>query len=293
MKPAAQGNAAVVQASLLMVLGASLTAVDGAIVKSVAGELHPLQIYFFRCLFALAVMLPFVIGNRIPLRTTHLPLHILRAVLKLVSIVTLMFAITMLPLATVTAIGFASPLFVIIGAMLWFGDSAGRRRLLGLALGFVGVLVVVRPSDGLGEAGAIVALVAAIMAAAVTLLMKYSSSREPAAGIVALNLIISVPIALVTAIPVWVWPSQDVILLLVLQGALAALCQLCYVAAHSLAEATVLMPLDFLRLPAAIIIAFLLFQETVDLWTIVGAAIIFIAGAMALERRTSIGPPEG
>lgn len=277
-------GSATLQASLLMLLGAILTAVDAAIVKVVAVELHPLQIYFFRCLVALAVMAPFIMSGRIKLPTAHLPLHVVRAVLKLIGIVTLMFAITMLPLTTVTAIGFAAPLFVAIGAMLWFGESVRVRRLICLALGFGGVLIVVRPTSGLGDVGGLVALAAAMVTAAATLLMKFSSSREPATAIVALNLIISVPIALITAIPVWQWPSASLLGLLVLQGVLAVICQLCYVGAHSLAEATTLMPLDFLRLPAAIGIAYLVFQERPDLWTIAGAAVIFAAGAAALGR---------
>ena len=266
-----------------MVLGASLTAVDAAIVKIVAAEMHPLQIYFFRCLVALAVMAGFILRGRIELRSTHLPLHVARAVLKLVGVVTLMFAITMLPLANVTAIGFAAPLFVSLGAILWFSEKAEARHVVGLALGFLGVLVVVRPSAGFDDMGSLVAIAAAVVTAGATLLMKYSSSREPASRIVALNLIISVPISLLAALPVWSWPSPSLLVLLLLQGALAAVCQLCYVTAHSLAGATTLMPLDFLRLPATIAVAYLVFTEMPDLWTIVGAMVIFLAGGITLR----------
>lgn len=272
------------QATMLMLLGAVLTAVDASIIKIVAVELHPLQIYFFRCVVALAVMAPFIQRGMIVVRTNHLALHIVRAVLKLVGIVALMFALTMLPLTTVTAIGFAAPLFVALGAIFLFGESVRIRRLISLVLGFGGVLIVVRPTNGLGDAGAIVALSAAMITATAILLMKYSSSREPATAIVALNLIISTPIALITAVPVWHWPSASLLGLLLLQGALAALCQLCFVGAHALADATTLMPLDFLRLPAAIVLAYLVFLEYPDVWTIVGAGIIFAAGILALDR---------
>lgn len=266
-----------------MMVGASLTAVDAAIVKIVAVEMHPLQIYFFRCLVALAVMAGFILRGHIELRTSDLPLHVTRAVLKLVGVVTLMFAITMLPLANVTAIGFAAPLFVSLGAIIWFGERAATRHVIGLVLGFVGVLIVIRPSAGFDDIGSLVAVAAAVVTAGATLLMKYSSSREPASRIVALNLIISVPISLLAALPVWSWPSPSLLGLLVLQGTLAALCQFCYVTAHSLAGATTLMPLDFLRLPATIAVAYLVFTEMPDLWTILGAMVIFVAGGITLR----------
>ncbi len=275
---------ALLRAGLLMTLGALLTAIDATIVKIVAADLHPLQIYFFRCLVALAVMSGFILRGRIALSSNDLALHVVRAVLKLVGMVTLMFALTMLPIATVTSIGFAAPIFVSVGAILWFGEPARARHVLGLVLGFCGVLIVVRPTAGFDDVGSIVAIGAAVMAAAATLLMKYSSSRDPVSTIVALNLVISVPISLLASIPVWTWPSPSMLVLLLLQGVLAALCQFCVVAAHSLASATTLMPLDFLRLPAAIVMAYLVFAEMPDLWTIVGAAIIFIAGIVPLRN---------
>lgn len=287
MRRSAKARTGIFRASLLMVAGALLTAVDAAIVKVVAVEVHPLEIYFFRCLVALTGMVPFVMRGNIKLETAHLPVHIVRAVLKLIGVVTLMFAITMLPLATVTSIGFVTPLFVAIGATLLFGEKVRMKRLICLLLGFGGVLIVIRPNEGLAEAGVLVALAAALFAAIAMLLMRYSSAREPATTIVVLNLMISIPIAFVAALPFWTWPSPTLLGLLVLQGALAALCQLAFVGAHALAEANTLMPLDFLRLPAALVIAYFVFNEQVDLWTIIGAATIFFAGALALDRKRS------
>lgn len=280
-----------VQASLLIIAGALLTAADSAIIKMLASDLHPLQIYFFRCLLALVVIAPFMIRSRIEVRRSELPVHVVRAVLKLVGIVTLMFAISMLPLATVTAIGFVTPLFVSLGAMLWFRERPSLGALLCIAIGFGGVLVVVRPTEGFGDVGVIVALAAAMVTALATLLMKRSSSREPVSTIVLLNLVISVPIALVASLPFWAWPSASLMGLLVLQGTIAAACQLCYVRAYSLADATRLMPLDFLRLPAAIGIAWFAFAERPELWTIVGAIVIFAAGLASLKAGRRILPP--
>lgn len=280
-----------VRASVLVVAGALLTAIDAAIIKVVATELHPLQIYFFRCLLALVVIAPLMLRGRLKMRRAELPVHVVRAVLKLIGIVTLMFAITMLPLATVTAIGFVTPLFVSAGAMLWLRERASMRVIACLAIGFGGVLIIVRPTDGFGEIGVIVALAAAFVTALANLLTKHSSSREPAATIVLLNLVISVPIALVAALPVWTWPSAPLLGLLLVQGAIAAVCQLCYVGAYALADASKLMPLDFLRLPAAIGIAFLVFSEHPDVWTIVGAVVIFAAGVASLRAGRQLLPP--
>lgn len=275
----------VLRPGLLMLAGAVLTAIDAALVKIIANELHPLQIYFFRCLVALSVLAGFILRGGIHLRTVDLPVHVIRAVLKLVGIVLLIYALTMLPIPTVTAISFMSPLMVSMGAVLWLGEKVQPRHLVGLLLGFCGVVVVARPTAGFESTGFIVAGCAALVSAAATLLMKYSSGREPASRIVALNLVISVPISLLAALPVWSWPSPALLGMLLLQGAAAAVCQLCYVTAHSLATATKLMPLDFLRLPAAIAIAYLVFAEMPDLWTIAGALLIFGAGAVNFYRR--------
>jgi drug/metabolite transporter (DMT)-like permease len=282
-----------VRASALMLMGALLSSVDAAIIKAIATDLHPLQIYFFRCLLALVVIAPFMLRHRIEVRRKELPVHLVRAVLKLIGIVTLMFAITLLPLATVTAIGFVTPLFVSLGAMLWFRERASLRALVCLAIGFAGVLVVIRPTSGFGEIGALVALAAALVTALANLMTKHSSTREPAMTVVLLNLVISVPIALAVALPFWTWPSVPLLGLLLVQGSIAAACQLCYVGAYALADASKLMPLDFLRLPAAIVIAYFIFMERPDLWTIVGAVVIFAAGLASLRAgRTALLPSE-
>lgn len=249
---------------------------DTALIRITAAELHPFEIAFFRNLFSLLLIVPWLwrMGPE-SLRTDRLALHLLRAALKLVTITAFFFAVKLMPLAEVTAIIFTTPLFVALGAALVLGEVLRLQRGLAILIGFVGVLIVLRPGSAVFDPIMLLALAAAVGQAAIALLLKFLARSEPTHRLVGLNLILTVPLALLMALPFWTWPSAWMLLVLLLQGALGALAQTAVTRAMALADASVLMPFEFIRLPLVVLIAWLAFGEASDFPVWLGAAVIF------------------
>lgn len=282
----------VARACLLMLVVAACNAIDTAIIRVVARELHPLEIGFFRNLFSLILILPWLyrVGPDV-FRTSRPGLHALRAVVKLAALVTLFYAISIMPLADVTAIAFTAPLFVAIGAVLFLGETMRIRRWSAIALGFAGVLVVLRPGTGVFDPRMLAAVVSAIGFAGIALLLKFLAGREPPATIVGLNLIITVPLALVLALPVWITPSPELLGWMALQGTLGALAQLAVTRAMAKADVSLLMPIEFVRLPLVVVIGYLAFGELADLWIWAGAALICGSTFYLTRREATLAAP--
>jgi drug/metabolite transporter (DMT)-like permease len=158
------------------------------------------------------------------------------------------------------------------------------RRWSAILVGFLGVLVVLRPGTAMFDPRMLAAVASAIGLAAIALLLKFLAGREPLVTIVGLNLVITVPLALLLTLPVWITPGVDLLGLMMLQGALGALGQFSAARAMALADASFLMPIEFVRLPLVVILAYVAFGELADLWTWAGAALIFVS-TFYLARR--------
>jgi drug/metabolite transporter (DMT)-like permease len=291
--PAGLTNPTVVGA-LLVTFAVSCVAVDTVIIRVVSSEIHPLEIAFFRNLFSVVAVLPFLVRSGLGgLKTPRLPLHIARAGLKLFALVCFFFAVSQSPMAMVTAIAFSSPLFIALGSMAFLGEPWRRMRLIGLVIGFAGVLLVIRPGFVPVDTSIMLAMLSALGLAAVGLLMKYVSVREAPHSIVALNVLLTVPIAGALMVPVWTTPSPMMLGLMIVQGLIGGVAQLSVSRAMSMADASVISPIEFLRLPLVVVLAWFLFQEPTDVWTIAGGSIIFaatLATVLNERRRRPIEP---
>ena len=165
-------------------------------------------------------------------------------------------------------------------------EQPRAMRVLAVVIGFVGVLLVLRPGQGEGiSTGLVYALIAALLTAVIQLLLKPMSMRDSAETLVAWNLIASVPIAAIPAVLVWTTPTPAEWGLLALQGALGALNMGLVTRAFSMAEASLLVPIDFLRLPIVAALAFAFFGQTVPMTTWIGGIVIF--GATLLMARSA------
>jgi drug/metabolite transporter (DMT)-like permease len=280
------------KASLLMLLVATITAVDTAIVRVLGSDLHTLEIVFYRTLFGLLAVAPWLWRHRLGLgRTANFRLHLGRALLKLLALLAFFQAIQGAPLASVTAIAFTTPLFVAVGAALVLGERLPALRIGAIVTGFLGVLVIVRPGPSLVEPALVYALAGAVGIAAIALMLKFLSGRDAPSTIVGLNLILSVPLAFVMALPVLTLPGLPTLALLACQGAAGAVSMTAVTRAMKLADASFLSPIEFVRLPLVALIAYLAFGEIADGWTWLGGGIIF-AAVVALtqsERRRPDG----
>jgi drug/metabolite transporter (DMT)-like permease len=198
--------------------------------------------------------------------------------------------VTLLPLSVAITVAFTTPLFVSLGSMLFLGERPRPLRLLALAAGFTGVYIVLRPDTVPIGMGAILALGAAIGLAGVALLMKVSSSREPALRIVLFNLLVTVPVALLLCLPVWSTPSPFSLLLLAIQGAGGLAAQFAFARAMKLADASLLILVDFIRLPLAVFLGLALFNEPVEMEIFLGGGIILAALLLLLRHEQRADP---
>ncbi len=284
-----QERAALAGVSIMMLVAVG-GALDSVIVRMLAGEIHPFVVGFTRVSFGLLAMLPLILHRPQMLRTKARFSHLLRAALKLASLVALFAALQAAPIATVTAIGFAAPLFVTLGAWAFFSERPGVLRFAGLGLGFVGVVIILAPAMGLGQGGALMlALLAAALTATIQLMLKLMGRADSADTLVAWNLILSVPLAALPAWWFWTQPTTAQWGLLALQGAIGTFSQLGVTRAFQLADASLIAPVDFLRLPLVALAGWLVFAELPRMATWVGASLIFVAivvmTASARKRR--------
>lgn len=281
-------------AIVLMLFVAIISATDAVIVRLLAGEIHPFVIGFTRASFGLLVMVPWMMRRPHILKTKRYALHALRAGLKLLSLVALFAALAGAPLASVTAIGFAAPVFVTVGAWFLLAEQPRPLRIFSAALGFVGVVVILKPAmvGGATATALWLALLSALLVATIQLILKVMGRTESAETLVAWNLITMVPLAALPAMYFWSTPTAMQWGLLALQGSLGALNQAAVTRAFQLGDASLVAPMDFLRLPLVAALAYMFFGEVAGLATWIGASLIFVSIALMASTARSRTPPE-
>lgn len=259
------------------------------LIRLASAELPPLQIVFFRNFFALLLFLPLLLRRGLGfLRSPQLGLHLLRGVNGLAAMTCYFTALAFAPLAEVTALGFAMPLFATLGAAAFLGEQLRWRRMLALAMGFVGVLIVLWPKLGAPTLGAGLALGAAALIGSAVVMVKKLTATDSPAQIAIWMVLVQTPIALVPALYVWVAPSWTALGLMLGVAAAGSLAHLSWTRASSLAEVGMLQPIEFVRLPLVAALAFMLFDETPTAWTWAGGAAIFAATSYIAWRENRI-----
>ena len=273
----------------LMVLVSAMMAVDSVLVRLLSPGVHPFVMGFTRALFGLAIIVPWIIRRKEILKTEYRSVHVVRAALKLAALVCFFFAFAAAPLADVTAIAFTSPIFVTLGAWIFLSESPQASRILAVVIGFAGVLVILRPGQASMPPGLVFALAGAVLTAAIQLILKKMAARDASETLVAWNLILTVPIAAVPALLVWSTPTPFEWAILAVQGMLGAVTMFLATRAMALAEASLITPFDFFRLPFVALLGYLIFAQAVPVSTWVGGTIIFVASLlMARSARRRI-----
>ncbi len=267
---------------LLAALGFSFMNV---LIRASAEELHAFQIAFFRNLFGLVFMLPwlFKYGYR-SFKTERLKLFIIRAVLGLISMFCYFWGITVLPLAKAVALSFTVPLFVTIGAALVLKETVNWRRWAAVLVGFIGTLIILRPTVDGDLFASLVVVGSSVTMAASVLIIKSLSRTEDANVIVMYMVLLMTPLSLPVAISVWQWPSMEIWVLVVLMGFLGSFAHLMFTMSLKMSDVTVVMPFDFARLPFIVVLAWVFFDQSVDRWTVIGAVTVFASGIYIAHR---------
>jgi drug/metabolite transporter (DMT)-like permease len=278
------------RAILWMLLGVLMFSAMTALIKAMAARYDSFQIAFFRSFFAFLTFLPIALFSGLQAFRTALPLqHVTRGLVGVAAMLTGYYAVANLPLALSTSISFATPLFLVVLAVLALGETVGWRRWAATAVGFVGVLISVRPTHGIAPA-AFVGIAAAALVACSVVVTKKMPVSEKAITIVIWSTMTSSVAALGPALAVWRTPDLHDLVFLAATGVVGAAGQAIFVHSYRLGEASAVGPVDYVRLVFATLIGLVWFGEWPDAWTAVGAALIvgstaYIAHREAVRRR--------
>lgn len=252
-------------------------------------HLNPYVMAFMRYLFGTLMLLPIVLklGLHRSMSTNRLPLHLFRGCIHACGMFLWFVGLPLTTLASVTALGFTGPIFVTIGAALFLGEKVRLRRWIAIAVGFAGAMIIIRPGIGDLGIGAICILISTPIFSASNLISKALARTETANKIVIWQhltiLIFACPVAL------WFWqtPSPTDLLWFVAAGLCGTLGHICQQNGYQLADITLLQPIGFLSLLWNALLGYFLFFQQPDVWTFVGAAVIF-ASALYISHREAV-----
>lgn len=276
------------------------------IVKLLGDRFHVGQLVFFRSAFALIPVLSAVIwtgGGLRSLATKRPGAHALRSLAGSTAMFTGFAALTLLPLADATAIGFAAPIVTVVLAVFMLNETVRLYRWTAVGIGFAGVLMMLAPHLGAGQTpsllGAAFALMGAIAAAFAMIFVRRMSiagdGKEPAAVIAFYFQITAAALALLTLPFVWTTPAFPDLILLVLSGLLGGLGQLLLTNAYSHADASTIAPFDYVAMIWAVLFGWLFLSEWPVPLVLIGAAIVSVAGISIAWREHRLGlkrPPK-
>jgi drug/metabolite transporter (DMT)-like permease len=272
-----------------MTLATLFYACTYGVVRLLSETIPVFEIVFFRSFLGLLVMLPWLIGaGRGALRTRRMGLYWVRTGLNYFGMSCLMYGIANLALQNVTALMFTVPLFTVMFVALLLKEKVAPARWAALAVGFAGALVIIRP--GIIELS--VATIGVLATSAAYSLIN--TSTKSLARTEDSNLIVFYVFSLMTlvsvapAIHVWVAPTASQWPWVVAMGLFSSAAVQCVTRSLAAADAGVVMPFNFLKLPFSVVIGFIWFTERPDLWTGIGAAIIFTSTLYIARREARI-----
>jgi drug/metabolite transporter (DMT)-like permease len=262
------------------------------VVMAIAGrgatrELPVFQVMEVRSLIGLVLLAPLVrhAGGLAAMRSAHLGRHVARNVVHYAAQYGWFVALTLIPLAQVVSIEFTMPIWTALLAAAFLGERLTLRKFAAVAVGAVGVIVIVRPAAGAVEPGQLIALAAAVGFAVSVVVVKALTRTERAVAIIFWMLVVQSVIGLGPALWVWQPPSPTAWGWMVVIAFCGTFSHYCMTRAMRHADATVVVPMDFLRVPLTALAAWAVYAEAVDGWTVAGAALILAANVLNLVRR--------
>lgn len=247
---------------------------------------HPLQSAFLRSAMSMLVFMPVVWrdGGIAFLKTPRVGAILARGLYAAGGMITWVWALSLLPMAEAIAINFTAPLFAVMGSALFLHEKVRARRWAAVLVGFAGVLIVVRPGADTLSIGSLLALMAAMFQAGAALTVRSLTGTEPSDRIVAWTTIMLTVLTLPGALMVWVWPTTEIWLVSLALGVVGVFGHSFMTRAFAHAEASLVMPLDYARLPFGAAIGYLMFAEVPGLYTWIGGAVI-AGSAIYIARR--------
>ena len=274
---------------VLWMLGAVLSFAAMAVaVRELQRHLDSFQILFVRSLVMLGIVGTIAVATSgTVVRTKRIGLHVFRNTLHLTGQYLWVYSIGALTLATVFAIEFTIAVWVAVLAATFLHERLTQGRIVQLVLGVAGVLIILRPGTLSFHPAALVMLLGSLCYGASLASTKALSSTEAPRTVLLWMSLIQTPVTFIAALPSWVMPPASTVPWILLIGATSYTAHYCMTSAMRLADATVVAPIDFIRLPLIAVVGALFYAEPFDPMVIVGAAVIFAGTYYSLrsERR--------
>jgi len=274
---------------LFMILAAMTVSVMHVLVRytSTSAGVHPLEIAFFRNLTTLCILAPLLLRQgRSGWKSARPGLQAVRGFVGSAAMLTWFYSLYLLPVADATVLSFTAVIVTSLGAILVLGERVGPRRWIAIAVGLAGTLIILRPGVQVVSVGSLMVLLSTCLWSISLLVVKVLSRTDSSVTIVFYSAMYFTPLSFIPALFVWQWPTVAQVALMILIGVLASISHLSMTQALKLADATLVMPLDFTRLIWAAGIGYLVFGEFPDFWTWVGGAVI-VASAVYITYRES------
>ncbi len=282
----------------LKVLSVTAFVVMAALIKSTRVHIPAGEAVFFRSFFALPVIIVWLAFRReirAGLQTKNPMAHVWRALIGTSAMGLGFTGLGMLPLPEVTAIGYAAPILTVIFAAMFLGEQVRAFRLSAVAIGMVGVMIILSPRlSGFGGAsaetlGAVIVFGSAVCGALASVFVRKMTAVESTSAIVFYFSLIASCLALLTIPFGWVIPTPREVIFLILAGVFGGLGQIFLTSCYRFADASVIAPFDYTSMIFALLIGYFLFDEIPTKVVLIGAAVVISAGVLIIWRESRLG----
>ena len=271
----------------LSLIGTGTAAIMVSGIKLLSQDLNPFMIAFYRCLFGVIIMLPFMIYNHPDAWKTHnTKLQFIRCSINVYSMISWFTAIGTLQLEKAAVIGFTTPLFTTILAIIFLGEVIRVQRISALIIGFIGILVVIRPGYIPFESGALWLLSAALTFSIVIIIVKKLTEKDSSLTTAFYQMAFMVPPTFLIALFFWESVNLNQIFIFIFVAIAGFITQFSFAQCLKMAETTFIMPIQFTKLIWLSVIGYLFFKEIPDIWTWLGGSIIFSSILFIAYRET-------
>jgi drug/metabolite transporter (DMT)-like permease len=253
-------------------------------------ELNVFELIEVRSVIAFFLLLPFIYrnGGFATLKTVRLAQHIVRNLIHYSAQLGWFFALTLIPIGQVVAIEFTMPIWTAILAAAFLGERITAWRAIAILLGVIGVVMIVRPATGEVNPGQLIALAAAVGFGISMTLVKSLTRTESALAVIFWMTVVQFFAGFIPTFYVWVWPSAYAWGWLIVIAVCGTLSHYCLASAMRYADASIVVPMDFLRVPLTATIGWLLYAERLDLLTVLGAALILAGNLLNLKPNAPV-----
>jgi drug/metabolite transporter (DMT)-like permease len=253
--------------------------------REAARELSLFQIMEVRSLVGIVLLSPLVIraGGLVAMRTTRPVQHGARNLVHYAAQLCWFYALTLIPIGQVVSIEFTMPVWTAILAALFLGERLTLWKALAIVLGIVGVTIIVRPSTDHVDPGQIIALAAAVGFAVSIVLMKALTRTESTVAIIFWMLVIQSAAGAIPCLLAWQSPSAHAWGWMMVIAVCGTFSHFCLARAMLYADATIVLPMDFLRVPLTAAVGWMVYGERLDIYWALGAALILVANFLNLR----------